>query len=234
MKKYYFVLGLIVLIISGCGKNGEQGPLGPQGPQGPSGPTGPGYSEVTMQPGPGDSKGKDSSISTTIGNWGSQPTMVFGYTTATSNAARGLMYFDIAQAGIPNTATVVSATLTLYPSSGSTSGNILTAQIFPIVKNWTESGVTWTQSDSTNNWVNAGGDYQQVQIGSFVVDPGTTSKITVNLDTSYVQNWLNGQVNYGFMIKSNNENLPDSNLAVFSRDYSIDASKRPSLKIIYK
>lgn len=234
MKRIIVFLGMFLLLATGCSKTGEQGPLGPQGPQGPTGPTGPGYSEVTMQPGPGDTKGKDSSISTTIGNWGSQPTILFGYLSGTANAARALMYFDISQAGIPAGSTIVSATLTLYPSTGATTGNLLTAQIFPIVKGWAESGVTWTQSDSTNNWSNAGGDFQQVQIGSFIVDPGTTSKITVNLDTSYVQNWLNGQVNYGFMIKSNNENLPDSNLAVFSRDYSIDPTKRPSLKLIYK
>lgn len=236
MKKIVaLMLGLFFL--AGCApKTGPLGPMGPQGEPGTQGPEGPGYSEVTLQPGPGDdSSGKDNLIGPATGNNGGSTTIGFGYSTAISNTYRTLIYFDVTQAGLPAGATIVDAILTLYPSSGSTAGNLLTAHLYPITKTWTESASTWTAATSTTNWASAGGDFiDTASIGAFTVDVSTTSKIDIHLDVSYVQNWVNGQVNYGFIVKSDKESSPDANLAVYSRDYSIDTSKRPALKLIYK
>lgn len=235
MNKLSFAFAGLFLILAGCAKTGEQGPLGPTGPQGPIGPVGPGYSELVIQPGPDDAIGKDLDISASSGNRGTSPSIGFGYEPSGAGVVRALYYFNVSQAGLPAGATVVDAILTLYPQFGAASGNLITGHIYPVLKDWSESACTWTAATSTVNWAAAGGDYNSTsELGSFTVDPTTTAKVDIHLDATYVQNWVNGQVNYGFMIKSDQESGLDRIILFYSSDYSVDATKRPSLKLIYK
>lgn len=225
----------LVYFVTACGKTGPTGPSGPQGDQGPTGPEGPGYSEVIFQPGPDIASGKDNTIASISSNMGKDTGIGFGYSTIASDYYRTLIFFDVTQAGLPMGATIVEAVLTLYPQTGTTTGNILTAKIYPLTKDWTETNSTWTAATGTTNWTTPGGDYvSTAELGGFSVDPATTAKIEIHLDVTYVQGWLNGQFNYGMLIKSDNEGVPDSNLRVYSRDYSVDTTKRPALKMIYK
>ncbi len=234
MRKALFIV-LAMLVIAGCGKTGPVGPEGPQGAKGDPGQTGPGLAEVMLQPGPGELCGKDNSIDSTIGNYGMQPMVAFGYSTASHSAARGLFYFDVAKAGLPAGATITDAILILHPSGGSTAGNLLSAHVYPVAKEWTETASTWSAATSVTNWNTPGGDFATANaIGSFYVDPATTAPIQVRLNATVVQGWLNGQINHGILIKSDDEGTADSEIGVFSRDYSVDPGKRPALKILYK
>lgn len=235
MKKYV-AMAICLMLLAGCSKENPVGPKGDTGDTGPTGPAGPGYAEMVLQPGPDDATGKDNFIGSKASNLGMATNLGFGYSTSGVNAYRALIYFNVAS-GTPlaTTNTVVEAILTLYPEGGTTAGNLLTAEIYPLTRDWTESGSTWTAATGTTSWTTPGGDYvTDAKLGQFTVDPTSTTRIDVYLDPSYVQNWINGHVNYGMVIKSTSESGADSNISVFSRNYSVDSSKRPALKIIYK
>ena len=127
----------------------------------------------------------------------------------------------------------MDAILTFSPLSGSAAGNLLSCHLYPLTRDWTETGSTWIQASSTVAWGTVGSDFAATSpIGSFLVDPTTTTAITCSLDVAYVQNWLKGQVNNGLLIKSDTESGADSQIGVYSRDYSVAAS-RPSLRLVY-
>lgn len=236
--KRVFLAAMIVTFLVGCGKTGPTGPTGPQGDPGPIGLPGVGYSSVTIQPGPGDTMGKDVAISPGVGNMANDPTMEIGYNSDIANYSRILMYFNIAQAGLPTDAVVVEAIMTLYPVIGAGGGspNYLTCHIYPITNiAWEEAWATWTAASSTVNWSNAGSDFVVTDdIGAFTVEAGTGTPISVHLDAGYVQNWLTiAGNNGGIVIKSDVEALPKAHKPFYSRDYAVDATKRPKLQIIY-
>jgi hypothetical protein len=219
--------GVVLMGISGCGKTGEVGPMGPKGDTGATGPNGPGYASITINP------DKDTLISTTTGNLGNQPTVSFGY--ASGAPYRALIHFDMAAAAasLPSDAVLVDAILTFTPNAGFAAGNFLSCHVYPLTKEWIESGATWTQATSTISWGTVGSDFVTTSsIGSFLVDPTTAASITCSFDVGFIQGWLKGQVDYGFVVKSDTESGVDSFLSVYSRDAS-SAAQRPSLRLIY-
>jgi len=226
---FVVLLGMLV----GCGKTGPVGPSGPGGSKGDPGPVGPGYSSVVMQPGPADTSGKDTLINAISTDMGEAPAIGFGYSAA-AGITRALIYFDVTKANLPTDAVIVDAVLTLHPNMGGSAGNILACHLYPVSRDWDETSATWTAATSLINWSTPGGDYVgSLAIGSFVVDPVFTAPIAVHVNPDTIQNWLRGHVNKGFIIKSDNESGVDSGMSVYSREYSIDPTKRPSLRLIY-
>lgn len=238
MKRFLTIM-FLVLLITGCAKPGEQGPMGPTGSQGPAGPSGtegpegpagPGYSEIIIYP------TMDNYLSEGDENAGSEDYFLVGNIMFSSY--RTLLHFDIKNSEIPNKSTVVSAILNLKRSS---SGGYfvdgpyyLSAHLYPLTKSWTENGSTWDKSSSDNNWSSPGGDFLLTKpMGSFFVDLRNDYfyEITINVDPCIIQNWLNGESNYGFIIISDDE----SNKTVIAFDSKDNTGGiSPSLKIIYK
>jgi hypothetical protein len=235
MQRQMVMAGLLGLLMLGAGCTDPNGITGPVGPQGPQGPDGAGYKEIIFRPAAGDTKGKDNLIYSIGGNVGTQPLLAVGYASGASAVGRTLMYFDVAQAGVPAGATIVDAILVLYPEGTGTPGNFLSASVYPLTRLWDETGSTWNSATNIINWTTPGGDYDANQkLGSFLIELGTTAPVTIHLSPTFIAGWLNGQVNHGIVIRANTETAPQSEVAFYSRDYATDTNKRPYLKIIYK
>jgi hypothetical protein len=120
-----------------------------------------------------------------------------------------------AQVTIPQGSTVNSAIFSIWISHSTTNK---TVTLHRITSGWDEHGVTWN---------NFGSAYDLGEIGSIVTDISYGWK-TVNL-TSLVQGWVNGQPNYGFLMKQG-ETTPYTNY--ISSEWA-DIVRRPKLEISY-
>ena len=135
-------------------------------------------------------------------NYGSAGTLYVGL-QSTSKITRSLVLFNLSP--VPENATILSANLDLYRSTGSTSPPSLNIAAFRPLSNWEENKITWnnqpgrtplakvTPVDSTNG-------YYRWEI------------------TSLVQEWINGdKPNYGVMLAVETE-VPPGYRGFFSRE----------------
>lgn len=207
------------------------------GPPGPQGPPGSGYAEVVIQPAPGESRGRGITLCSSRGRQGQLPSLSLGLEKS-SNINRMLFYFDLSQAGLPTNATVISAILILYPNTRFCSAGRISAHVYPLTRAWTEEDATWLYADAKSRWDNDGGDYLAgLPMGGFWAEGmnlQTAPWVAVYLDPTTVQGWLNGYPNYGLLIKADVEAGLDNMVTFFGREYSLNPTKRPQLKIIYK
>jgi hypothetical protein len=207
------------------------------GPPGPQGPPGAGYNEVLIQPSPGEGRGHDAMLSSLRGKQGKLPALSLGV-EKNGNTNRIIFYFDLAQAELPPQATILEAVLILYPNNSFCSGNRITAHVYPLGRPWVEDDVTWLYADPKTRWDAEGGDYiSSLAMGGFwaeAMNLQTTPRIEIHLDPTTVQGWLNGYPNYGLIIKSDLETGAENLVTFYSREYGLNPSKRPALKIIYK
>jgi hypothetical protein len=207
------------------------------GPPGPQGPPGSGYAEVVIQPAVGEGRGRGTMICSARGQQGRLPSLSMGV-EKNGNINRLLYYFDVAQAGLPANATVISAILILYPNPTFCSPGRITAHVYPVTKAWTEDEATWMYADSKGRWDNDGGDFLTgLPMGGFWAEGmnlQTASCVEVYLDPTTVQGWLNGYPNYGMLIKADVEAGLANMVTFLGREYTLNPSKHPQLKLIYK
>ena len=156
-----------------------------------------------------------------------------GYSSETNGKYRSLIKFNLAS--IPANATITSATLILRLNyQGGTTSN--TMSVYPLLKNWTETGVTWNRYDGTNNWQTAGAggatDRDTTSMGSrsFVSSEPVGFK-AIPLDVSTMQNYVNGtRANYGWLLKMDTES---GFLYEFTTSDRYIVANRPQLVVEY-
>ncbi|NTV52165.1 MAG: DNRLRE domain-containing protein [Candidatus Firestonebacteria bacterium] len=233
-KKIVLWLSLSLVLFSACRRPANVVQVGPPGPQGPAGS---GYAEAVIQPVPGESRGRGTMICSSRGKQGRLPSLSLGL-EKNGNINRLLFYFDLAQAGLPAQATILHAILILYPNTTFCGPGRITAHVYPVTKAWTEEDATWIYADLAGRWDNDGGDYlAALPLGGFTAEGmnlQTAPCLEVHLDPTTVQNWFNGYPNYGLLIKADMEAGGSNMVTFFGREYSLNPSKRPQLKIIYK
>ena len=139
-----------------------------------------------------------------IGNQGSSPNM----------NTRALIKFDLGL--IPNDAIINSATLNFKTSAI----NNRTINIHKITSNWDANTATWNLQPSFDSNVYSSKLVNTVGAVSFDVK-------------SLVQEWVNGTVNYGFLLKDSNEAVSVTTSTGFYSTEDTTASNRPTLTIDY-
>ena len=163
-------------------------------------------------------------------NYGVQERMtVCGYAdTAATNVMRGIIRFDTAS--IPTTATLTKATLWLYSYDATqTKGSSGFYGAYPLTKDWTEAGVTWSTTNGSAGWTTPGGDFDATPDGTSRKQ-GTAST-WYNFDVSNrVQTWITAPAgNFGWVIKCTDENLHNQDR--FYQTDTVNGTYRPKLVI---
>ena len=262
LKFSFLFAALFIVAACFMGCEGDEGPAGPAGATGAAGAAGatgstgaagPGYSSVVLTMGneADDPIGKSIYLveSNKTYNTSSRLFIVASgqfYNSSNNQRIRTLMSFDIAQANLPADAIIVDAILTLYPYVHSeNSTGICHFHIYPMSADWSETTCTWNNAiggATPTAWATAGGggDYSATtSIGEFSVTPTAAAAdsipVQAHLSPAYVQNWNNGHPNYGFIITLDDEAVSvNKRFLMYSRKATgADATKRPSLRIIY-
>jgi hypothetical protein len=140
---------------------------------------------------------------------------------------RGAVKFDFSS--IPSSATILSASLSLYSTPNPLDGNLTDANsgsdnsmfVRMISSNWTAAGSTWANQPSTTT-------VNEVSV------PHTANAFqdVLNIDVKDIVNAMRSTNNYGFMISLQNENV--MNIRQFCSSMHADASKHPKLVITYQ
>jgi len=151
---------------------------------------------------------------------------------------RGMLGFDLA--GIPATATINSATMSLY-QMGQEDTSTPTLEAHYLTSDWSEGtgtgsatgdGATWNTYDGANPWTTAGGDFNA---GASASATGSASNgVWVDWDVSTLtQSWVSGALNnYGLLLKQDVENpAVDDAKEFYTSEYEADRSLRPKLTI---
>jgi hypothetical protein len=186
---------------------------------------------------PGASAGKDCFIQNCApgNNYETYEPMFIGDVDGTSggNTCRVLIKFDLSS--IPPTATIYSATLSLWLSANY-SANTRTTRAFRQKRAWTETGASWSYYTGSSAWQVAGGfgtdDCEQSDSGSLSLAPTEAlgEKQWV-LNPSKVQEWVSGAMaNNGLVLKADTE-YNDAH-AFHSSDWTT-AGERPKLVVDY-
>ena len=116
---------------------------------------------------------------------------------------RSLIRFDLST--ISNNATIKSASLYLYYYDydySNTSGR--TYWTYKISSSWVEDEVTWIDRNSLDMWSTSGGDYITTN-GVSITIPPSYGWVNWNV-TDILSDWINGEPNYGFLIRDESEN----------------------------
>jgi hypothetical protein len=139
---------------------------------------------------------------------------------------RAAFAFDLSS--IPKTATIVSATLSLYSSHTPSNGNLVDANfgadntmlLQEINQSWVAANVHWNSQPSTT-------------VTNQVLIPSTNLSfldLSIDVKANIIDMVQNN--NYGFLIKLQNEVNYTSR--IFCSSYYPDATKHPKLVVIYK
>ena len=148
-------------------------------------------------------------------NYGSDAELSAYKTVSPSSTRRTLYRFDIASAGIPVGATVVSAVAKIFVTNTNETGPVTVHQ------------ATADWSEATVNWDNINTGYDSSALATIPADPPVGQYVLVNI-TPLVQGWINGStVNQGIMLLS--DIFLDT--AKFSSKEYANASQRPLLEI---
>jgi len=254
----YIVIIFLLIISSSCSFSGTPGPVGPpglNGQPGEEGDQGSGYKELIIKADShqgynanfiekknGEKKFVEREDTLDLGN-----VVDFSFSQAESIYSV-VMYFDMQNLDIPADIVLYKAILTIYlvrrqviyyPINLSSSNSTWLINIYPVTTPWHNL----LAISHRNPWISVESieiEYiNKVPIGSFSIDINTIKseeKVEVYLDPTYVKNWINGQYNYGFIIKVADFGEQKSHIHVYSmnqtEEYLMD--KRPSLRLIYK
>ena len=147
----------------------------------------------------------------------------------TAVTIRELLKFD--WGAIPQNATIVSATLSLYSYPAPTLNGNLTDANFGTNNSFTVQRVTSDWSVPTITWFNqpAGASANQI-----VIPHTASSVLDLNIDvTNLVSTMVSTNTNYGFLLKLQNEVIYTSRIFVSSSS-TAHPTKRPKLVIVYR
>lgn len=184
---------------------------------------------ITLTPGPNE--GQDAVLASCVScgyndmNFGSDPDLAsMAWTNGSAESdLRSLMRFDLST--IPTTATVVSATLSLYFNPNSSNGNHQgdnTSFLQRVTSTWDENTVTWDTQPSTTT-------VDEVLLPA--TSSNTENRPDINV-TAPVQDMLADPLNdFGFMLLQQDE-TSYRKMIFASSDYP-NAALRPSLMVCY-
>ena len=146
-----------------------------------------------------------------------------------------LIQFDLP--AIPPDARVVSAQLELFHFLTSDIQEGAGADIHRVTRSWVEGtrsgaggadGATWSTWDGENDWLNAGGEYEQTPVANSEISLATNDWERWEIG-GLVQGWIDGTYpNHGLIVKGSG-NLDVS----FSSGEDVDAELHPRLTIRY-
>ena len=167
-------------------------------------------------------------------NYGTGNSLANGEWNGGAQVGRVLLKFDLSS--IPTSATVISATLSLWVVADY-ADNTRVHRVFRTKRAWTEMGATWNKYDGTNDWQTAGGfganDCEQTDIGNTSIANNTAvgTEVQFALAASSVEAMIDGTfTNNGFMLKADTE--MDDMWAFVSAE-NASAAQRPKLVIEY-
>lgn len=136
-----------------------------------------------------------------------------------SDICRTFLKFDLSE--IPSGATISSATLRYYYYRWWEANPVgRTNNLHKVTETWSEDSLTWDNKPGYNPTV----------FSSYIV-PGSYGWIETDI-TSYIQDKVDGETDYGFMVKDNTETSMGSNTnpCMYSKEYG---SYTPELVIEY-
>ncbi len=230
------MISLSILFICSCAP--EAGPTGPEGEDGTA------YAQMVFQqglyPNPDYDGCADAQIHSGVSDYNFGSCLNFGVGRLMSgDILRTLLKFDI-EGMMPAGSTVKKAYISVFVSSYSSD---TTWALYKVTQSWEEgtvcstatgSDVSWDYYNGTGNpWAEAGGDFDSAAISnSILVDGDLDAFIDFEVDTSVVRSWLdNPSVNYGVILKSNNDSSYNYAMAYSSENAQIE--HRPKLTVYY-
>jgi hypothetical protein len=137
-------------------------------------------------------------------NQGTAGSMSLSCTSGGDRRQRSIIKFDLGS--IPAGRKITSASLVLTNSA--TSSGTMTCYVYRVIRDWTETGVTWNKFDGVNAWTNPGGDAVGVT-GAQLSNPyaavtlinGASANTLDSIDiTQLVKDWYAGTANYGLLL----------------------------------
>lgn len=206
-------------------------------------------STQTLNLQPDATAGKDTTLEQAQGgiyNYGTTPNMWTGHRTTWGGIQRIVIQFDLSS--IPTSATVTSATLSLYLNTNINGDvNGITVDAYRFRRAWLEGtkdasmysdGANWNTYDSINNWGAPGAtdsatDIDATAIGSttLAVSATTGQFYDWSLTPSAVQGWVDGSfTNNGLLLKGEVES---ENMKAFSSSDNTTASQHPKMSVDY-
>ena len=129
-----------------------------------------------------------------------------------------LMQFQLSS--IPLGSTIISATLNLYGQGAFPIPETSIVKIKEILEPWNESTVKWDNKPSYGDYIDS----------STLIDEMKWHEWDI---TSLVQEWINGEPNYGLALLTDYHRPTGEDWGFKSSDYSYDPSKRPKLEVSY-
>jgi len=196
-----------------------------------------------LQPGP--ATGKDTFVYGVTGNcanYGADQDLWVG--ADKYGVLRSFLQFDLRD--IPTSATINSATLSLFHNYGASSS--MTLRAYRVTHAWNEGtgitnpaactgdGATWYESNGGTTWTNQGGDYDSsTSYGVVSVLSGESARWHSYDVSGLVQKWANGSApNLGLMLRADSEvTQTGNNIIYYSDDYAAQSTLRPKLSITY-
>ncbi|MGG1662872.1 DNRLRE domain-containing protein [Brevibacillus sp. NRS-1366] len=146
-------------------------------------------------------------------NYSASTSLVVGVGTTSNAITRALLFFDLGM--IPNDVVIDSANLTFFQTDGATSK---TVNVHKLTQSFTDS----------TNW-NTQPSFEETPSASFVSVGYGNVDVSVDIK-NLVQRWVNGETNYGLMLKADDE-ITLNTLRHFQSFEN--AGKNPMLTIIY-
>ncbi len=183
--------------------------------------------QVTLNLHPNATNGIDALIdnSSATTNYGTSPDLAaWAWTSGGITIARGLLKFDLSS--IPSTATITSATLSLYCNTASSVTQLNSGAnaclLQRITSTWTESGVTWNNQPTTTT----------VNQDTLAQSTSTTQNYpSIDVRNLVIDMINNPSTSFGFMMKLITESTYRS--MVLSSSDNSDSTKWPRLVIVY-
>jgi PKD repeat protein len=195
-------------------------------------PQGGGQATVTLQEGLNSYSG-----STDTWMWSGAADATYGaehdWQMRLNTTTATLLRFPIFQADggpVPDGATILSATLSVYKFNGATAG---TYNARRLLRPWLESQATWNSAASGSAWAGAGaqGAADVTADGEAQASMGTELGWLSYDVLAIVQAWSGGAANHGFRMRQvAGENQPHDFIA---KDHPTQATLRPKLTISY-